>query len=74
MNLRVPFDPEEVPAEWWLERMRIHRDRLLKESDWAILPDAPTDKEAWGAYRQALRDFPATWEPGPEADFPNPPA
>jgi len=74
MNLSSLFDPEEVPTEWWVERMRIHRDRLLKESDWAVLPDAPTDKEAWGAYRQALRDFPTTWEPSPEADFPNPPA
>jgi hypothetical protein len=57
-----------------ISRMKYQRDRLLKESDWAVLPDAPTNKEAWGAYRQALRDFPAAWEPGPEADFPNPPA
>jgi hypothetical protein len=53
--------------------MRRQRDRLLAESDWAMLADAPTNKEAWGNYRQALRDFPATWEPGPVADFPNPP-
>lgn len=55
-------------------RMRYQRDRLLSASDWAMMPDAPTDKEAWAQYRQALRDFPATWEPGPVADFPNPPA
>ena len=73
MNLSSVFDPEEVPTEWWLERMRIHRDRLLAESDWAMMPDAPTDKTAWAEYRQALRDFPASWEPGPVADFPNPP-
>lgn len=73
MNLRSPFDPVEVPSEWWLERMRIHRDRLLAASDWAVLPDAPTDKEAWSAYRQALRDFPATWVPSEEANFPEPP-
>jgi hypothetical protein len=55
------------------DEMRFHRDRLLAESDWAMLADAPTDKQAWAEYRQALRDFPATWEPGAVADFPNPP-
>lgn len=73
MELASPFDPQEVPSEWWIDRMRLHRDRLLGESDWAMLADAPTDKAEWGAYRQALRYFPATWEPGPVADFPNPP-
>ena len=73
MNLASLLDPEEVPSEWWVERMRLHRDRLLAESDWAMLADAPTDKQAWQGYRQALRDFPATWQPGAVADFPNPP-
>lgn len=73
MNLSSSFDPEEVPVEYWPERMRVYRDRLLAESDWAMMPDAPTEKTAWAEYRQALRDFPATWEPGPVADFPNPP-
>ena len=53
--------------------VRILRNIKLAESDWAMLADAPTDKEEWGDYRQALRDFPATWEPGPVANFPNPP-
>lgn len=70
MDLASPLDPEEVPSEWWLERMRIHRDRRLAASDWAMSPDAPTDKTEWTAYRQALRDFPATWTPGPVAEFP----
>jgi hypothetical protein len=74
MNLRSPFDPAEVPAEWWLERMRKHRDRLLAESDWTQTVDDPTgNAAAWATYRQALRDFPATWEPGPTADFPEAP-
>ena len=72
-NLTSNLDPEEVPAEWWAERMRLHRDRLLKECDWTQLPDAPVDREAWATYRQALRDFPATWTPGPEADLPDTP-
>jgi len=53
--------------------MRLLRGDLLQRSDWAMMPDAPTDKIAWAEYRQALRDFPASWEPGPVADFPNPP-
>lgn len=69
MNLSSIFDPEEVPTEYWFERMRLHRDRLLAESDWAMMPDAPTDKTAWATYRQQLRDFPSTWTPGPVADF-----
>ena len=72
-DLTSNLDPEEVPAEWWAERMRLHRDRLLKESDWAMATDAPTDKTAWATYRQALRDFPATWTAGPTVDFPDTP-
>ena len=72
-DLTSTLDPEEVPAEWWAERMRLHRDRLLKESDWTQVADAPVDKQAWATYRQTLRDFPATWTPGPEADFPDTP-
>ena len=72
-DLTSNLDPEEVPAEWWAERMRNHRDRLLKESDWTQVNDAPVDQQAWATYRQALRDFPATWTAGPEADFPDTP-
>jgi hypothetical protein len=56
------------------EEMRAHRDRLLTASDWAMATDAPTDKTAWAEYRQALRDFPASWEPAETADFPEAPA
>ena len=73
-NLKSPFDSDEIPQEWLVERMRAHRDRLLAESDWAMVTDAPTDKQAWATYRQALRDFPATWEPAETADFPEAPA
>ena len=54
-------------------KMRVIRDLLLAQSDWTQLPDATCDREAWATYRQALRDFPATWTPGPEADFPDTP-
>ena len=72
-DLSSNLDPEEVPAEWWAERMRLHRDRLLKESDWTQVADAPVDRQAWATYRQALRDFPATWTSGPTVDFPDTP-
>ena len=63
----------DVPDEWLVERMRSHRDRLLAESDWTQLPDTPGDHAAWAAYRQALRDFPATWTPSPTVTFPDAP-
>ena len=73
MDLTSAFDPDTVPDEWYIERMRHQRDRLLAASDWAMTSDAPTDKQAWSDYRQALRDFPSTWVAGPTADFPDPP-
>ena len=75
MNLRSPLDTlETLPNEWLNERMRTQRDRLLAASDYAMATDAPTDKTAWAAYRQALRDFPATWKPAETANFPEMPA
>ena len=62
-----------APDEWLIERMRIRRDALLIASDWAMLTDAPTDKTAWGDYRQALRDFPAKWKPSKTVTFPTSP-
>lgn len=37
---------------------RSERNRLLSESDWTQVADAPVDKAAWATYRQALRDLP----------------
>jgi hypothetical protein len=75
MLLRSIHDTEKtLPNEWLVERMRLQRDRLLAASDWAMATDAPTDKTAWATYRQALRDFPATWEPAETADFSETPA
>jgi hypothetical protein len=47
-----------------LELLRAERNRLLAESDWTQLPDAPVNKEAWAQYRQLLRDLPSL-----ETDF-----
>ena len=72
MNLLAPHETE-APDEWLIERMRLRRDALLVESDWAMIPDTPTDKTAWAEYRQALRDFPKTWKPAPTVNFPEKP-
>ena len=73
INLNTLFDDGDILDEWWIERMRNHRNRLLAQSDWTQVVDAPVDQQAWATYRQALRDFPATWTAGPEADFPDTP-
>jgi len=73
MNLLTDHETE-APDEWLLERMRLHRDALLVESDWAIIPDTPTDKTAWANYRQQLRDFSKTWKPTSTVDFPKKPS
>lgn len=64
--------PDEVQQGWtfdgttWAEpatanaavQARAKRDALLRDSDWTQLPDAPVDRAAWAAYRQALREVP----------------
>jgi hypothetical protein len=48
----------KTDAEKW-NQIRQWRDIQLASSDWTMHSDAPTDKVAWAAYRQALRDLPA---------------
>jgi len=72
IHLPNPNDAE-LTNDQWLEGCRRHRDLLLAASDWTQLPDAPVDKQAWANYRQALRDFPSTWTPGPIVEFPDAP-
>ena len=40
------------------KNVRAERNRLIAESDWTQLADAPVDNLAWALYRQALRDLP----------------
>jgi len=72
IHLPNPGDAQ-LTDDQWLNGCRFHRNRLLAESDWTQLEDAPVDRQAWAAYRQALRDFPATWTPGPTVTFPDKP-
>ena len=53
----VTFVPPAAPAPT-AEEVRESRDRLLDESDWTQVADAPVDQAAWATYRQALRDIP----------------
>ena len=61
------------PSNEYEKEMRAIRNQLLSACDWTQLPDATCDRQAWATYRQALRDFPATWTESPEADFPDTP-
>jgi hypothetical protein len=74
MNLNeLGLEPTDN-ADILTARMKHQRNILLAQSDWTMHTDAPTDKVAWGNYRQALRDFPALWEPSETANFPESPA
>lgn len=56
------WDAEHMPSAEELEQQaRAKRDRLLAETDWTQVLDAPIDaatREAYRVYRQALRDVP----------------
>lgn len=66
----IPFTAEEE-AQWDAEEavyaanetvrkaveIRSQRNTKLTESDWTQVADAPVDRAAWAAYRQALRDI-----------------
>jgi hypothetical protein len=74
-----PFTEEEIAArqpttEKLSSEARTKRNKLLMESDWTQVLDAPLDQTAWATYRQELRDitdqtgFPNTivWPEKPE--------
>jgi len=55
----TPATPQEIAARTSdkANSVRSERNRLLVDSDWTQLPDAPVDRTAWATYRQALRDI-----------------
>ena len=53
-DLSADESAAKVGAQWNV--IRAERNKLLVESDWTQLPDAPVDAAAWATYRQALRD------------------
>jgi len=50
------------------------RNALLETSDWTQLPDSPPNKDAWGVYRQALRDITTQLGFPFEVTWPTPPS
>lgn len=59
-----------------LRALREKRDSVLAESDWTQLADAPLDAatlDKWIAYRQELRDLPATVTDPADPVWPRPP-
>jgi hypothetical protein len=53
-DLSADESAAKVGAQW--DVIRAERNKLLVDSDWTQLPDAPVDAAAWATYRQALRD------------------
>ena len=49
---------QPTPEEKWV-RIRMKRDALLHETDWASLADSPAISDAMKTYRQDLRDIPS---------------
>ena len=64
-----PSYPDATNEQKW-DQIKLWRNRELVISDWTQLTDAPTDKVAWAAYRQALRDLPAQGGKAEDAKFP----
>ena len=71
-DLSADESAAKVEAQWPI--IRAERNKLLVESDWTQLPDAPVDAAAWATYRQALRDvttqanpFAIVWPQGPSS-------
>ena len=56
-----------------LERLRKQRNQLLKESDWRASSDLIMSDD-WKAYRQSLRDLPATTDDAANPTWPDKPA
>ena len=64
---------EEIKEEVFLKPVREERNRLLMQSDWTQIADAPVDAVAWAEYRQALRDLPANTTDPENPVWPTPP-
>lgn len=64
----------ELRAAAKSDQIRAERNQLIADSDWTQLPDSPVDKEAWAAYRQALRDIPEQQGFPWDVEWPTPPS
>jgi hypothetical protein len=64
-----PLFPDATNEQKW-EQIILWRNAELLSSDWTMISDVPTDKQAWATYRQELRDLPAQGGLADEAVFP----
>lgn len=60
----------DASKEQIMEQLRLWRNKELALTDWTMISDAPTDKEAWSAYRQALRDLPSQSDDAEQIELP----
>jgi hypothetical protein len=65
---------DEVPDEYFFDRIRLWRNRELAQSDWTQVADSTADKAAWATYRQKLRDLPASNTDPKKIKFPSRPS
>jgi hypothetical protein len=63
-------DDEIISDDLYLSRLRHWRNQELARTDWTQVADAPVDQAAWAAYRQALRDLPASNDDPRKIDLP----
>ena len=60
----------ELDAAEPMRLLREERNSLLRETDWTQNDDVPTEtKTKWQAYRQQLRDLPATASPKLNSEY-----
>jgi hypothetical protein len=59
-KLKVEDILSQKDTSWDVVRKK--RNKLLKDSDWTLIPGATIDQLAWAAYRQILRDLPQTFK------------
>jgi hypothetical protein len=64
-----PLFPDATNEQKW-EQIILWRNAELLSSDWTMISDVPTDKQAWATYRQELRDLPAQGGLADEVIFP----
>jgi hypothetical protein len=73
-NFVAPHETaDEVPDDYFFERIRNWRNAELASCDWTQVVDSTADKTAWATYRQALRDLPAQNKDPKKIKFPTRP-
>jgi hypothetical protein len=63
----------EIETESISASVREYRNKLLNQSDWTQVLDAPVDRERWAVYRQSLRDITRSLNFPDSVEWPVPP-